>query len=109
MKILSNQVKCLECGDEIYSAYRHDFKYCKCGAVGVDGGMDYLKRNYKDATSNYVDLSISIEDELYNKLQEGLTWCDDTNRNNLGRICKIFIDLRDSGYTVVKNEELLDE
>ena len=28
----------------IESTYRHDFKYCKCGAVAVDGGKDYLRR-----------------------------------------------------------------
>ncbi len=42
--ILSNQVECLKCGDKPFSAHRHDFKYCKCEKVAVDGGMDYLKR-----------------------------------------------------------------
>lgn len=30
-------------GDEIESIHRHDFKFCKCGAVVV-GGLDYLRR-----------------------------------------------------------------
>jgi hypothetical protein len=38
-----NKVKCLKCSDIIESTYRHDFKYCKCGAIFVDGGSDYWR------------------------------------------------------------------
>ncbi len=37
-------VECPKCADVIWSRSTHDFKYCKCGAVYVDGGRDYLKR-----------------------------------------------------------------
>lgn len=37
-KILVNKIKCNYCGDIIESKYIHDFKYCKCGCVAVDGG-----------------------------------------------------------------------
>lgn len=43
-KIVVNKIRCKKCGDVIESTYRHDFKFCKCGAVAVDGGMDYLRR-----------------------------------------------------------------
>lgn len=43
-KIITNKIKCKKCGDIIESAHRHDFKFCKCGAVAVDGGKDYLRR-----------------------------------------------------------------
>ena len=43
-KIIVNKIKCKKCGDEIESTYRFDFKFCKCGAVAVDGGKDYLRR-----------------------------------------------------------------
>ncbi len=43
-KITHNSIKCLNCEDVIKSTYRHDFKFCKCGSVAVDGGLDYLKR-----------------------------------------------------------------
>ena len=43
--IIKNKAKCLKCGDIIESTYRHDFKWCKCGAIAVDGGKDYLKRS----------------------------------------------------------------
>ena len=31
--VIKNELKCTKCGDMIYSAYSHDLKYCKCGAV----------------------------------------------------------------------------
>ena len=43
-KIILNKIRCLNCGDEIESTYRHDFKFCRCGRVAVDGGHDYLRR-----------------------------------------------------------------
>lgn len=39
-----NRIKCKKCGDVIEPLYRWDFKWCKCGAVAVDGGKDYMKR-----------------------------------------------------------------
>ncbi len=54
-KILINKIKCKKCGDIIESVSVHDFKFCKCGAVAVDGGHEYLRRcgNKED----YDDLS----------------------------------------------------
>lgn len=43
-KIIVNMIRCKKCGDVIESTYRHDFKFCKCGAVAADGGKDYLRR-----------------------------------------------------------------
>lgn len=43
-RIITNKIKCKKCGDVIESEYTHDFKMCRCGAVGVDGGHDYLRR-----------------------------------------------------------------
>ena len=42
--IIENKIKCKKCGEVIESIYRHDFKFCKCGSVAVDGGKDYLRR-----------------------------------------------------------------
>ena len=33
-------VRCLKCGDFIYSRAGHDFRGCSCGNVAVDGGQD---------------------------------------------------------------------
>ena len=43
-KIIVNKIKCNKCSDVIESVHRHDFKFCKCGSVAVDGGKDYLRR-----------------------------------------------------------------
>jgi len=43
-KIIRNSVICLKCNEEIESVYRHDFKWCKCGNIAVDGGKEYTKR-----------------------------------------------------------------
>lgn len=41
-----NSAICLSCNTEIESVHRHDFKYCKCGNLAVDGGHEYLRRVY---------------------------------------------------------------
>ena len=43
-KIIVNMIRCKKCGDVIESSHCHDSKFCKCGAVAVDGGKDYLRR-----------------------------------------------------------------
>ena len=43
-KILVNKIRCKKCGDVIESVSVHDFKFCKCETVAVDGGHDYLRR-----------------------------------------------------------------
>lgn len=43
-KILRNMAKCRKCNDIIESKHRHDFKFCKCGAIAVDGGTAYIRR-----------------------------------------------------------------
>ncbi len=58
--IVRNSVRCLGCGDEIVSGHRHDFKYCSCGAVAVDGGTAYTRRLYKDGAI-WLDTSIYAE------------------------------------------------
>ena len=42
--IIRNMIKCNKCGDIIESKSTHDYVTCKCGAVAVDGGHDYLRR-----------------------------------------------------------------
>lgn len=42
-----NSAICLSCNSEIESVHQHDFKYCRCGNLAVDGGDEYLRRVYK--------------------------------------------------------------
>ena len=68
-RIIVNKIKCKKCGDIIESTYRHDFKFCKCGAVAVDGGIDYLRRlGYEE---DYEELSeIEKDNDENNKKQQ---------------------------------------
>jgi len=43
-RIIRNAARCKKCGDELESENRHDFVTCSCGALSVDGGLDYLRR-----------------------------------------------------------------
>jgi len=43
-KITRNRAQCADCKDIIESYHRHDFVGCKCGAIYVDGGHEYLRR-----------------------------------------------------------------
>lgn len=36
-----NRAQCLNCKEIIVSNNRHDYKYCKCGKIFVDGGSWY--------------------------------------------------------------------
>lgn len=55
--ILKNAIKCNKCGDVIESTHVHDFKWCSCKSVAVDGGTDYLRRigEQEDWTEMSVD------------------------------------------------------
>jgi hypothetical protein len=41
--IIRNAAQCAKCGDIIESKHRHDFVSCSCGAIFVDGGLDYIR------------------------------------------------------------------
>lgn len=57
MIILRNAIKCNHCGDVIESYSVHDFKYCSCETVFVDGGHEYLRRGFKNSPEDFTDLS----------------------------------------------------
>ena len=57
LKIKTNKIKCNHCGDIIESTHTHDFKWCKCMTVFVDGGREYLRRGFKDSPDDYEELS----------------------------------------------------
>lgn len=61
-KIIINKIKCKNCGDEIESTYTHDFKFCKCGRVAVDGGHSYLRRCFTNSIDDYEEMSETCED-----------------------------------------------
>lgn len=61
-KIITNMVLCNLCQDVITSKHRHDFVWCKCGNIAVDGGKEYRRRVGKGISDKtYQDLSIVEE------------------------------------------------
>ena len=62
MKIIRNAIRCKLCGDEIESTNRHDYVSCSCGACAVDGGLNYLRRTFKDKDC-FEELSIWESEE----------------------------------------------
>lgn len=98
--ILSNQIRCNHCKDEIFSSHVHDFKYCTCGAVAVDGGMGYLRRLCQKGPKDYTDMSITIDDNIFQAAKDAVKWGMDTGRNELGIVCAIFRAFRDQGVNL---------
>ena len=43
-RILVNKIQCKKCNDIIESKDVHDFKWCTCKSIAVDGGLEYLRR-----------------------------------------------------------------
>lgn len=60
-----NQAKCLLCNEIVISNHRHDFKFCYCNNLFVDGGSWYLKRGFNKGENSYQELSI-----YYNEIKE---------------------------------------
>jgi hypothetical protein len=88
--ILSNQAQCVLCGDMPYSAHVHDFRYCECGEMAVDGGMDYIRR--LGNPEQRVEMSVQINQENYDGLLGAIT---DKTKNDLGKMCNLARYLRD--------------
>lgn len=42
-KVLVTCIQCPKCNDVIYSRANHDFHFCTCGEVAIDGGFDYIR------------------------------------------------------------------
>lgn len=57
MRVIVNKIMCNHCQGVIESFHRHDFKFCSCGRVSVDGGLDYVKRSC-DSLDDYEELSV---------------------------------------------------
>lgn len=55
--LVRNSARCLKCSTEIESTHRHDFVTCPCGALSVDGGLDYARRVFKD-DADWEDTSV---------------------------------------------------
>ena len=93
--LIQNELECKKCGDIIYSAYRHDFKYCKCGLVAVDGGTNYLRRTGN--TEDIVERSMHMNVDALTDCKDAVRWAEDTDRNELGTVLAVIRVLRQHG------------
>lgn len=110
MRILLNEVECNKCGDVIVSKHRHDYVTCKCEAVSVDGGMEYLRRI--GHPSHFTERSIMMDNDHVMCLLEAAEWCRETSRNSLGYVCAFLRTMRDLGYLSLPgndNEEEIEK
>lgn len=60
-RIVTNAIRCRKCRTVIVSRHRHDFQWCPCKSVAVDGGTDYLKRT-SDGSHAFEELSTYAND-----------------------------------------------
>ncbi len=73
MKI--NAIKCPSCKDTLFSRARHDFRWCSCKSVAVDGGLDYLKVSFEGECPKTLEIEISA-----NKQELLDDWRSDANK-----------------------------
>lgn len=48
MSVTVTTAQCPTCKDIIYSRANHDFRYCSCGEIFIDGGLEYVRVGGKD-------------------------------------------------------------
>lgn len=58
-----NKVKCKKCNEEIRSKNLHDFKWCSCNNIAVDGGSWYAKRVGDVTGESYEELSVDYKNK----------------------------------------------
>ena len=80
--IISNSATCRKCKDFIFSRHVHDFVTCKCGAISVDGGQEYLRRVGDPA--DFIESSFSLDDEVFFAARDAVKWARENGRNDMG-------------------------
>jgi len=96
MPLIQNEVKCLKCGDVVFSAHRHDFKYCSCGNIGVDGGLEYIRRiGHGLSDGSYVERSMHMPTDAVEAMKVAVKWGVDNGRNEIGIGLAVIRALRD--------------
>lgn len=97
--IIVNQVRCKKCDDTPFSASRHDFKSCKCGAIAVDGGQEYLRR--VGDIHNCEEMSYELPNDVVEACKEAVDWARLSGRNDLGIALAVIRALKDNNRLVL--------
>lgn len=66
--IFLNQAKCLVCGDMIVSKHRHDFVWCSCKRLAVDGGSWMSRRLFNDA-SMIEEMTVPYDEDVASHIE----------------------------------------
>lgn len=104
--IVQNAVVCNNCNDFIVSKHVHDFVECKCGAIFVDGGQEYLRRGGSALTrGTYTDLSWELPEELYRECGDAAEEAYNTGRNRFGIANAVMRKLREADRIIADGEQ----
>ena len=58
--------ECPKCSAVIFSRTRHDYRWCPCKTIAVDGGLDYSRVVYKEKLPESVELDVDVsKEQLY--------------------------------------------
>ena len=95
-KIILNAVYCIKCKEVVESTHRHDFRYCSCGAVAVDGGKAYLRR--------VGDIYGCVDVSLYEGKEDVLN-----EYRKVGKAALLEARMADIGGPSIDNDKLLGE
>lgn len=101
--IIQNAATCRKCDDFIVSKHRHDFVECKCGAIFVDGGQEYLRRG--GDLENILDMSWELPEELYRQCADSVQEAIYTNRNKFGIANAVMRKLREAHRVIGDGEQ----
>jgi len=94
--LVQNQIKCKLCQDIIYSTQVHDYRSCTCGAVAVDGGLEYSKRTGQK--EHWEEQSIYLDDITIDDIIDIVNWAKETKRNEFGIALAVVRVLRTNNY-----------
>lgn len=100
--IVQNAVICNKCDDFIVSKRRHDFVTCKCGAISVDGGQEYLRR--VGDLSAATEMSWELPEELYRACADVVQDAMHTNRNKFGIANAVMRKLREADRIIADHQ-----
>lgn len=93
-RIIQNEAQCKKCNDIIWSGNRLDYTTCSCGAISVDGGMDYIRRRGNPEDMDERSMSMESTDLAY--AVEAVKEMRESGRTDLGMVLGVIRSLRDS-------------
>lgn len=71
--VIVRTAKCPKCKQVLYSRAIHDFRYCSCEEIFIDGGFDYTKIGGTDLATIETGIAEidATKEELYNDWNYG--------------------------------------